>query len=532
MKQTLHIFLKDARHLWIEILLLVTATLVLVPTYPSTWTQYSYATSYFRRAALASSVPLIAVLLLALTPIGWWLLITRVIHAERLVGDRQFWLTRPYTRTSLLTAKALFLIAFIYLPLFVMQALVLANAGFNPLLYLSGLLLGALCITCLAVLPLAALASVTSTIARATLAALGVAVYLILLLTAASGASMHLANQGLAIPTTLIACVCIAVVLVQYFTRRTKLSLILLAFLLVSISVASFLPPSQAAISRNYPPLPAQAAPVHFAYDPGKSGFIAFAMAPMNRGDINIGLPILQSGVPSSAEQIVVPQLIRASIDAPDGTHWRGLWLPLNTQQWDEEQSSFLAGFFIPRALYDHLHGTALTLHLDFAYSVAYAGTVAHVSLPQQEFLVPGFGICQPQPDPYHLDQIANIVCRAPLHEPGYTYIQTTWATDDGPCAATGTQQGVQGATWVGALEQSSFSFNLVPLWSSPLGFPNRFAVDDKQQNYARHLCPGTQITFTRYNLARRAQSALDIPSFRLPALSVGRVRLTQKVMQ
>ncbi len=380
MKQTLHIFLKDAGRLWIEILLLVTATLALVPTYPRTWTAYSYAISYSRQAFLADSVPLIAGLLLALIPIGWWLLITRVIHAERLVGDRQFWLTRPYTRTSLLTAKALFLIAFIYLPLFGMQALVLTNAGFNPLLYLSGLLLGVLCITCLAVLPLAALASVTSTIARATLAALGAAVYLILLLAAASGATMHLANRGLAIPTTLIACFCLAVVLVQYFTRRTKLSLILLVLLLVSIAIDTFLPPNQAAITRNYPPLSARAAPVHFAYDPGKSGFVAFAMAPMNGGNVSLGLPILQSGVP--ARQLVVPQLIRASIDAPDGTHWRSLWLPFNTQQWTEEQSNFLALFSFPRALYDRLRGASLTLHIDFAYSVAYAGTAAHVSSP------------------------------------------------------------------------------------------------------------------------------------------------------
>ena len=39
-----------------------------------------------------------------------------VVYEERLVGDRMDWLTRPYSRRSLLLAKALFLLLTINLP--------------------------------------------------------------------------------------------------------------------------------------------------------------------------------------------------------------------------------------------------------------------------------------------------------------------------------------------------------------------------------------------------------------------------------
>jgi hypothetical protein len=35
----------------------------------------------------------------------WWNVVVRVIHAEALHGDTQFWLTRPYRRGSLLGAN-------------------------------------------------------------------------------------------------------------------------------------------------------------------------------------------------------------------------------------------------------------------------------------------------------------------------------------------------------------------------------------------------------------------------------------------
>ncbi len=108
-------------------------------------------------------------------PVSWWLLISRVIHAETLVGDCQFWITRPYDWKKLLAAKALFLFCFLYLPLFLAQCFLLMRAGFSSALAIfRGLLFNLYLISAVLVLPLLALATVTSSFARMTLAILGI----------------------------------------------------------------------------------------------------------------------------------------------------------------------------------------------------------------------------------------------------------------------------------------------------------------------------------------------------------------------
>ena len=74
---------------------------------------------------------------------------------------------RPYDWKKLLGAKALFLVAFLYLPLLIAQCLLLFSAGFRPLSFIPGLLFNLLLITGILVLPLMAIASVTATFARA-----------------------------------------------------------------------------------------------------------------------------------------------------------------------------------------------------------------------------------------------------------------------------------------------------------------------------------------------------------------------------
>src|SRR5512146_3310756 len=101
MKQILHIFSKDVRRLWIEILLLVAAAALFAWVVPKGWRSGDlYVINPFE------GISRVVYLVL---PLSWCLIIGRLIHGETLVGDRQFWLTRPYEWPNLLAAKVIFI---------------------------------------------------------------------------------------------------------------------------------------------------------------------------------------------------------------------------------------------------------------------------------------------------------------------------------------------------------------------------------------------------------------------------------------
>lgn len=88
MQQALHIFKKDVRYLSGEILLVIALAGVFAWKLAAQWAEI-------------------------LLPIAAVYLIARLIHAEAIPGERQFWTTRPYRWQSLLAAKILFILAFV-----------------------------------------------------------------------------------------------------------------------------------------------------------------------------------------------------------------------------------------------------------------------------------------------------------------------------------------------------------------------------------------------------------------------------------
>jgi hypothetical protein len=91
MKQVLHIFAKDSRQFWPEILISLALLSAFVWVYPRSWlsgnSTYAVAGGAVVPALLEG---FLGGILKVLIPVSWWLLIARVIHTEALVGDRQF----------------------------------------------------------------------------------------------------------------------------------------------------------------------------------------------------------------------------------------------------------------------------------------------------------------------------------------------------------------------------------------------------------------------------------------------------------
>jgi hypothetical protein len=155
MLHTLHIFKKDSRHLWKEILVVTTMIAA-----------FAYLDARSRPIFTAYAFPIdrLDAIFRLLLPLAWWFLIAAVVHEEPIPGDRQFWLTRPYRRGSLLAAKVLFVLVFLNLPMLLADCAILAAHGFKAWSYLPGLLFCQLLLLLVWFLPFVALAAVTENV--------------------------------------------------------------------------------------------------------------------------------------------------------------------------------------------------------------------------------------------------------------------------------------------------------------------------------------------------------------------------------
>jgi len=221
MTQILHIFRKDIRHFWQGLAFHVALLIAFACAVPHTWAGTENANTLLM---------LFLFFLRNVFPILWFVLITRLVQEDSLAGDRQFWITRPYSRLSLLAAKLLFLLGCIILPFVIMQSYLLVHAGIYPFSHSSGLFHNLLYLTLLYWLPFTLIAAVTPTFLRAAMSA--IALLLALFLIVAFGSSLFdlrawtpATQQAIAVLLFLLLA---AVLLGQYLTRRPTAACIVL----------------------------------------------------------------------------------------------------------------------------------------------------------------------------------------------------------------------------------------------------------------------------------------------------------------
>src|SRR5260370_41005866 len=123
MKEILHIFKKDVRRHWPEILVsLVFLGFFVKVTLHSPGRTAMLAGNFSWFWLSAESIPPLMVLF-------WIFLTVRLVQGEPLVGDRQWWVTKPYEWWKLLTAKELFQLVVIGLHLFGVELSLLHHPG-------------------------------------------------------------------------------------------------------------------------------------------------------------------------------------------------------------------------------------------------------------------------------------------------------------------------------------------------------------------------------------------------------------------
>lgn len=301
MHQALHIFKKDVRYLRREIALMVLIAVVL---------------------ATLHSPDYVRVIEFALIGAAAFL-IGRLVLAEAIPGDRQFWITRPYRWQSLLCAKLFFIAAFVNLPVFLAHIFILTVDGFPLLSSIPGLLWSQVLLFVFFALPVTALAALSSGMAAFIFAQLivvaaGYGLWEMLLATriprlgSAGGAGW--VRDSIAFVA--ISTIALAVLFLQYIRRRTIFSrgFALAAVALAALAYAAMPFPLAFALQTHVSKQPALGSSVRIALD--RSSSWQYWSHPVGPG-ILLHFPISIQGIPEGTE--VQADALRLTFQSQDG---------------------------------------------------------------------------------------------------------------------------------------------------------------------------------------------------------------------
>jgi hypothetical protein len=503
MNQVLNIFRKDVRHLWIEIAASLALTIGFVWFDLREWSE-SRAMAY---GAGAVAYGLLSGLVVPLLPISWMLLIVRAVHSESLVGDRQFWVTRPYDWKKLLAAKLLFILTFIILPLFLADVFLLAKAGFSPLSYLGALLWLQLFWTLFLLLPTAALATVTRNIGHMLLALL-----FILLFGIGMGIiSSAIPNSGYASTTAnaclfFVAAAVVAVILLQYSRRKTNLSRRLLFSLGAIIALILIAAPYRTLIAHDFPLAVGSNAPLQLTLLPSRPPDEAAKIG----NSVIVHLPFTYSGMPKDSFVMLKGRML--TLTNAQGAHWDSGWQASGLSVFPD-QNSLNTDFYMPKEDFDRMKSSPVQAHLLLAFTLFRDHDQKQMIVPSGEFYVPDFGFCTAQSIAW-----SPLTCRIPLHTAEYLLISVEEAKTTCP---PGNNELPPDPGSVG--RQLLEGERPVEPGLTPVQITRVTLSDGSSSSGAnRGICPGTPITLSTPEETGHSRIELQFDNFSLTAYQSG----------
>jgi hypothetical protein len=530
MNQILHIFRKDVRQFWREIALCVGLL--------ATYARYEPVEPF---SLLAGPNPDRALFLdylwrsyfWVLLLFGWAFVMVRDIQAEVLVGDRQFWVTRPYEWQKLLAAKILFVVVVINLPLLVAQAIVLRRAGFAPLSYVPGLLWLQLLLTVWLVPLAVTLGTVTSNVGQAVLVVLGAWLYVAVTDALSSETAKSHWRLVTSLPSLLepvmpviLIGTLVAVITLQFARRRTTLARGLLlglaaALLLIAIGTSPPPPPLWIPDAREYPFLAAgEQPPVQLAFDPTKTA----RREPLEkRGEklVPVRIPLQPSR--QAEDSVVQTNGMLVTIDAGGGLRWSSAWQrePMLFLFPGQEYSQL--DFAVDKDFFERTKSQPVAVQLSFVMTVFRQKDGRRVFITSEDFAVPGVGFCSTQSG---MGDPNAIACRSPLRLPDNEMVSTV--VEETTCPVSHEER----PKLVGSTLQMGYGYEPSgPLTLNPLRF---FTLDLHPPEGGRSiewrlLCPGTPLVFSYLERLQRLRMEVDVSGLQLGNYEVGVGRLILK---
>jgi hypothetical protein len=513
MKKVLHIFTKDIRHLWPEIMAIIALWVFAIWLAPDLWLPWD------RQGEVARFGGAYLPLLLAFS---WCFLIVRVIQEDKLVGNRQFWVTRPYGWKSLLVAKLLFIVLFFNLPMLISDSVLLSRAGFRPADYVLGLIWKQLLLTIVLALPAMVIATLTTNFAQAALAGLVscvVAIALVSLSTVLPLASGLYALDWIRTCFELLigAFACIATLLWQYSRRERALGLKLLVAGIALVAVVHIAMPWTAMISHQYAHSGASPGFSSFQlnYDADPELYVHQTKQSGVPGSVRLQIPVLVSGLPEG--YAIVGDAVKVSIEVADHHTWHSRWQN-SMMTVSSSVSHAYVDFTVSDSLFEQAKGDPVNLRLTLALTLLKESATTVVAT-EQPFRVPGVGICAVS----GRLQNSSIFCRSPLRQPYQYFISYDWANS--LCFSTPGNVDVlrskiqPGRDWFSNKDPLPAELAIIPIIDFSLGgmSGSYSGLDDNvRRDVSYSVCPGVHVTFGTHEAVARTRRELEISNLRL----------------
>jgi hypothetical protein len=483
--QPIHILRKDLTHLWPETLIVVGLFVAFAWASPSRWTG--------SQSEIVGLLGILAIFLKAfLMPVSWLVLVSRLIHDEPLVGDRQFWTSRPYQWLSLLASKLVFLLLFLYLPFLLMQIYLLKHAGLYPTTAIPELLHNLLLLTVIIVIPIAAISAVTSSFVKTLLSFIAAIVYLIILsLSIFFIVARRMPPPALEPLLTGLFIVLPAVALVyQYATRRTAIARAILIATPAVIALLLLVTPATALIEHAYP---VSSTPKIAALPEG------FGARAPEQGEllvlfhkVRIGIPFTVADADKDSNYVVTG--IAATVDAP-GVHWSSPYItPAQGARINAGSPISAVPLDVPLDVFNQIGHAPADVHLSITIQQVKADQPATWMASGSSFSVPGHGVCSF--DPTRPD--STPVCRYPFKTPEVNFASA-------PLSPSCSDPSAEKQTGIAQMRSDSGFVDFDPVDTQPLSFssPNGGGAPGV-------LCPGTPISFVEGHNQAKFRLELD----------------------
>jgi hypothetical protein len=511
MKQILLIFRKDAVRHWPEILISLTvlgiyAHWALHPGPPAAMA-FSFTGMFLRQEFIA---PLLLLF--------WSFLTLRVVYGESLVGDRQWWVTKPYVWWKLLAAKVLFLLAFVGLPLFLLQLYLLRNSGFPVLPHIGGVLRMQLLLATILFLPSIALGGLTRSLAQALLGAvivlLGAIAATYLIAQVPSSAMSFTAETADAATTLLLVASILVPAIWQYARRKTLYARGLVFGAYAAVVLIGVLTPYEKYVEKKYPLVDQREAPAHFTILPPNLDTGKNRRSPDFIPDVYLYLSLSVSDI--APGRMVLVDGMKATIDLSDdhswSPGWKGQWLAI----WPEDDRASLS-YEVTRKDYERLKTSTVRLRLELALTEFQAVAQRQLILGQGKFSDAALGSCQLDPP-----NRSVIQCVRPLRPIG---LMADFNPSDANCVMAESDEEAPernlSHAWLPPMGDSSVS-GINPVADYSISFSSKtqrsYLPQDNSPHKLRvvHLCPGATVSLATPQERRKVRVKFEINGVRL----------------